>query len=188
MKVVALPAFLYVALFTTCSVASPVSSADIPSNFVLAPIHTPPPPPTPAGVVATESHIISDSYLIVLQDHLEEHEIDRHHAHVHALHQHDQKLRLMTSESASTPEVSPLEGLVHKFNIGRKANKAARKALKGYSGKFSSTTLDRIRAMKDVKYVERDSLVWASEIERGAPWVRSAFHLLYSQLDLVADP
>ena len=170
MRVVSLPAFIYFALYTACSTtASPVAGA-IPSTFVLAPLHTPPPPPVPAGTVSTQSHIISDSYLVVLQDHLEEHEVDRHHAHVHALHQHDRKLRLMTSESADG-EADHLEGIVHKYNIGKKANKAARKALKGYSGKFSPATLDAIRAMRDVKYVEKDSLVWTTDIERDAPWV-----------------
>lgn len=175
MKVISLPSLLYVALYTACSAtASPLNAAaGIPSTFVLAPLHTPPPPPAPVGTVSTQSHIISDSYLVVLQDHLEDHEVERHHAHVHALHQHHQQLVSAQSEGAGAgPQ---LEGLVHKFNIGKKANKQARQALKGYSGKFNAATLDAIRAMRDVKYVEHDSVVWATEIERGAPWVRSNF-------------
>jgi cerevisin len=53
-------------------------------------------------------------------------------------------------------------GMRHSYDIG---------ALKGYSGTFSPDLLERIRSRPDVAYVERDSVVWASDVEKGAPWV-----------------
>jgi len=43
--------------------------------------------------------------------------------------------------------------------------------LKGYSGAFSENTIEKIRSLSDVDYIERDQIVWASELEKGAPWV-----------------
>jgi cerevisin len=196
MRTVALPAALFLALYTACSNANPFprnALHAIPSDFTLAPLVTPPPPPHPSDSFDTDSHIIRDScapstalcytsrnlfptnphrYLIVLQDHLEPHEVDSHHAHVHSLHQADVRMRTLKALTEPSAAVADLEGIVHKFSIGKKANKAARKALKGYAGKFSESTIDAIRAMKGVKFVERDSVVWASEVEKGAPWVR----------------
>jgi cerevisin len=43
--------------------------------------------------------------------------------------------------------------------------------LKGYAGRFSDITIDRIRSMPKVAYVERDQVVLAQETQSGAPWV-----------------
>lgn len=152
---------------------------------MLAPIHTPPPPPGPSHLVndltttSTDSHILSDSYLIVLQDHLNDDEIAQHHAQVDQVHRADMRMRHLKQQDVVGDAVhdfvnaveTKYHGIKHKFHVGRKGNKRARKALKGYSGKFTPETLDAIRAMKDVKYVERDSIVYAQELEIGAPWV-----------------
>lgn len=118
----------------------------------------------------TDSHIISDSYIVRLDDQLEAHEVDAHHSIVNSLHQADARVRALKATASSVAE--SFDGLVHKYHIGQK-HRHARKAFKGYSGHFSESTVDAIRALKGVKYVERDSIVWASEIavERGAPWV-----------------
>ncbi|KAG9086218.1 serine protease, partial [Ceratobasidium sp. 392] len=48
--------------------------------------------------------------------------------------------------------------------------------LKGYAGKFSDNTLDKIRALPEVDYVERDQVVYAitepatQSVQKGAPW------------------
>ncbi|CAO3589442.1 unnamed protein product [Absidia cylindrospora] len=42
--------------------------------------------------------------------------------------------------------------------------------IKGYSGKFDAATLHAIRSSDDVAYVEQDTMVYASELQRGAPW------------------
>jgi cerevisin len=41
---------------------------------------------------------------------------------------------------------------------------------KGYSGRFDKKLLDAIRQSDEVAYVEEDSIVYASELQRGAPW------------------
>ncbi|SGY34441.1 BQ5605_C002g01631 [Microbotryum silenes-dioicae] len=179
MRTVALPATIFVALWAACSQATPMP----PTNYVLAPLYTPSNPSAASDVSATTAHIISDSYLIVLQDHLQDHEVAQHHAHVEQLHAADSRLRHFKrieehraqfggdgDNLFMTQVMDELHGIKHRFDIGKKANKKARKAMRGYSGKFSQSTLDAIRAMKGVKYVERDSIVQAYEVERGAPW------------------
>ncbi|SCV68472.1 BQ2448_593 [Microbotryum intermedium] len=179
MRTVALPAAIFVALWAACSQANPMP----PTNYVLAPLYTPSNPSASPDVAAANAHIISDSYLVVLQDHLQPHEIDQHHAHVEQLHAADSRLRHLKrieqhraqfggdgDNLFMTQVVDELHGIKHRFNIGKKANKKARKVMRGYSGKFSQSTLDAIRAMKGVKYVERDSIVHAYDVEMGAPW------------------
>jgi len=42
--------------------------------------------------------------------------------------------------------------------------------IRGYNGKFSSETVDAIRQMPEVAYVERDQIVQAYDVQKGAPW------------------
>ncbi|GAA5902635.1 hypothetical protein JCM5296_000728 [Sporobolomyces johnsonii] len=179
MKVVALPSALFTALYLSCSAGAnplpPNAAQLIPPHFTLAPLYTPPPPPAASlspGAYETDGHIVRDSYLIVLEDHLLPHEIDEHHDTVDALHTADVRMRLLKASDGSE---ATHEGVKHKFHIG--GNKHGHRhggkkgsQLKGYSGHFSESTVDAIRAMKGVKYIERDSLVWASDLEKGAPW------------------
>ncbi|KAG0175076.1 serine protease [Apophysomyces sp. BC1034] len=41
---------------------------------------------------------------------------------------------------------------------------------KGFSGTFGKDIINYIRRMRDVAYVEKDSIVYASELQRNAPW------------------
>lgn len=166
---ISLPAALYVALYSACSSATPLPpNAVLPSEFVLAPLVTPPPPPG----VSTLSHVVKDSYIIVLQEHADH---EAHYQHVEALHSADTRLRALKASSgdgfatAAPVAETQFEGLKHKYRIGKSGK--GKKAYKGYAGKFSDSVVDAIRAHPDVKYVERDSIVWASEVEKGAPWV-----------------
>lgn len=167
---ITLPAALYIALYTACSSANPLP---LPTEFTLAPLYTPPSNVATAAI-ANDAHIVADSYIIVLKDHLEAHHIEAHHKQVEALHANDFKLQtLLASSSGSNVNAIPVqefEGIAHKYHVGKNSGKKV-KGFKGYSGKFSSSTVDAIRSLKDVKYVERDSIVWASEVEKGAPWV-----------------
>ena len=167
----------------TANPLPPNAASILPSRFSLAPLHTPPPPPGPSSSFSpydTDSHIVRDSYLVILEDHLAGHEIEDHHSQVEALHEADSRINLLKADDADSTSSRPTRkhhGVKHKFHIGgnkhghrRNAHKS--KQLKGYSGHFSESTLDAIRAMKGVKYVERDSLVYATELEKMAPWVR----------------
>lgn len=169
---ISLPAALYAALYAACSTnATPLPlNSILPSEFVLCPLITPPPPPG----VSTLSHVVKDSYLIVLHEHADH---VAHYQHVEALHSADTRLRALKASSgdgfatAAAVAETEFEGLKHKYEIGR--NDKGQKAYKGYAGKFSESVVDAIRAHPEVKYVERDSIVWASEVEKGAPWVSS---------------
>lgn len=154
---ITLPAALYLALYTVCSGANPLPLSN---DFILAPLYTPPSNSDSALAFSTDSHIIRDSYIIVLKEETQLHEIDAHHALVASIHD---------AEFLTTTVEDQLAGIGHKYHVGK--GKKGKKGFKGYSGKFSSSTVDAIRTLKEVKYVERDSIVWASEIEKGAPWV-----------------
>ncbi|KAL8277406.1 hypothetical protein RQP46_010246 [Phenoliferia psychrophenolica] len=167
---VRLPSALFTLLYLTCtpSLATPLpssgNSAVVPNSYVLAPIYTPPAPSGSASALTTDGHIIRDSYLVILEDHLAPSHVARHHQHVQDLHAQESGARTLVVGGA--PERTH-GGVKHTFSVGKKVGG---KKLHGYSGEFSEHTLDRIRALEGVKYVERDSIVWASEVEKGAPW------------------
>lgn len=160
--------------------ASPIDAV---RATTLAPLYTPPPPVVDSAAAAaafdTNSHIIRDSYIVVLHDHLEEDAVQEHHAHVHALH-----ARHAHDASANTA-AAVYEGIRHTFHVGGKKHRSshhherrAPKQLKGYSGHFAEQLVDQIRALEGVKYVERDSIVHTRDVENGAPWVRTALRLI----------
>ncbi|CAE6425211.1 unnamed protein product, partial [Rhizoctonia solani] len=101
-----------------------------------------------------EQAIIPNQYIVVLKP---EASFDDLNAHATAVQSHDE-----TNPLADGP------GLMHIFDG----------ALKGVAGKFSDATLDRIRAMPEVEYVERDQVVYTIHesvdeghaTQRGAPW------------------
>lgn len=174
----ALPSAVFAALYyATLGAATPFppgAAALLPDTFELSPLISPPPPTSDYDSLAhTDAHIVRDSYIIVLDDSLDAHEVDRHHASVESLHRADQRLRSLKAQGSASPHEA-LDGVKHKFHVGGKKQRSHRRKnqLKGYAGSFSESTVDAIRAMKGVKYVERDSVVHASDVEKGAPWVR----------------
>ncbi|BGP36857.1 proteinase B [Rhodotorula kratochvilovae] len=176
MKTLALPSALFSALYLAVQGAAnplpPNAAAILPDTFQLSPLISPPPPTnTYAGAAQTNAHIVRDSYIVVLDDSLEDHDVEQHHAHVHSLHRADERLRALKAQGLGEHE--PLHGVKHRFHVGgkKKQRRASKKGqLKGYAGSFSESTVDAIRAMKGVKYVERDSVVHASDLEKNAPW------------------
>lgn len=92
-----------------------------------------------------------DSYIVVLHKD-QHHKTDEHLSWLQSTHAAD-----VTAQADHTS----FAGLRHSYDVG---------ALKGYSGHFSQDVLAQIRARPEVAYVERDSVVWASELEKGAPW------------------
>lgn len=174
---ISLPLALYASLFAAVSGTPVPPGTVLPSTFTLAPLYTPPNPlsadsssSAPHAQAETDSHIVSDSYIVVLKDHVDQHEIEAHHAAVEQVHSNDMRFIALKYDDSTAAAVQPptFEGIKHKFHVGKKS----KKTVKGYSGHFTESTLDAIRAMDAVKYVERDSLVFASNLEKGAPWVR----------------
>ncbi|KAG9042276.1 serine protease [Tulasnella sp. UAMH 9824] len=90
-----------------------------------------------------ENHV-QDSYIVVLKP--------------------DVDLTTHTNVVASTHAEDPLagedSGLIHVYD-GQ---------IKGYAGRFANSTIAKLRTMPEVDYIEHDQLVWASDIEKGAPW------------------
>ena len=168
---VRLPTALFSLVYLTCTpaLATPLPNANagtvVPSEYILAPIYTPPAPSSSSSGLTTDAHIVRDSYLVILEDHLLPSHVAKHHSHVKAIHAAEASERSLTGRQDRTHE-----GVRHQFSVGKKVGG---KRLHGSSGEFSEQTLDRIRALEGVKYVERDSIVWASEVEKGAPWVSS---------------
>ncbi|KAF8706780.1 Peptidase inhibitor I9, partial [Rhizoctonia solani] len=102
---------------------------------------------------SAEQAIIPNQYIVVLKP---EATLDDLNAHAMAVQSHD--------------ETSPLTdgpGLTHIFDG----------VLKGVAGKFSDATLDKIRAMPEVDYIERDQVVYAIrepvekyDTQKASPW------------------
>ncbi|KAI8581918.1 hypothetical protein K450DRAFT_229888 [Umbelopsis ramanniana AG] len=104
--------------------------------------------------IADDAEALADSYIVVLKNHVNSENAMQHCHWVRALHNEN-------SIMAELLDTNAAHGIKHAFDLPK---------LKGYSGKFSKETLDKIRQSEDVAYIERDTVVYASELERNAPW------------------
>ncbi|KAG1445507.1 hypothetical protein G6F56_009892 [Rhizopus delemar] len=100
---------------------------------------------------------VQDSYIVILKDHLEVEDIEQHAEWIQTLTQQNQKDRLFEWLNPHTSS----HGIAHVYDTPH---------VKGYSGRFDEAILDAIRQSNDVEYVEKDSLVFANELQRNAPW------------------
>ncbi|KAL1922301.1 uncharacterized protein VTP21DRAFT_9840 [Calcarisporiella thermophila] len=108
-----------------------------------------------APLVSSETaEVVRDGYIVVLKDNIEQHRVQAHHDWVKRMHEDDPLSRVL-----SDPGVAA--GIKHTYALDN---------FVGYAGHFSELTVDKIRRNEDVAYVERDSIVYASEIQRNAPW------------------
>jgi cerevisin len=158
-------------VLATAVVASPIGGYPTDSAS-LAPLYTPPCPQPPSwdisddlsqdmpfeATASGESHLIPDSYIVVYKRHVQPHHHDAHKRRVARIQASDAQL----FDGVSSAGVM---GIVHDYGVEG--------ALRGYSGRFTERVIDSIRAQPEVAYVERDSRVWASDTEKGAPWVCS---------------
>ncbi|KAI8333100.1 peptidase S8/S53 domain-containing protein [Chlamydoabsidia padenii] len=102
--------------------------------------------------VAQDADIVTDSYIVVLKDTL----------HPTKIEEHTSWVTQLTNKHPWTQWLYPsAHGVRHVYDMP---------TMKGYSGKFDADTLKAIRASEDVAYVEKDSMVYASELQRDAPW------------------
>ncbi|CAO3625911.1 unnamed protein product [Cunninghamella blakesleeana] len=104
---------------------------------------------------SSESETIDNSYIVVLKDHLNMKHLETHAAWITTLVGDFQPTHNWLNEKESG------HGIKHIYDTP---------ALKGYSGKFDARIIDLIRSSDDVAYIEKDSMVYANELERGAPW------------------
>lgn len=91
-----------------------------------------------------ENHV-QDSYIVVLKPDVD---LTTH-------------TNVVANAHAEDPLAGEDSGLVHVYD-GQ---------IKGYAGRFTNSTIAKLRTMPEVDYIEHDQLVWASDIEKGAPWV-----------------
>ncbi|ORZ17300.1 peptidase S8/S53 domain-containing protein [Absidia repens] len=122
-----------------------VSAAPYPTSNI-APLYIP---------ADTES--VQDSFIVVLKNHLNERHLENHAAWITEL----------VSQSQPYPHASWLDPSHSAHGINHIYDSAS---LKGYAGKFSPNVIDQIRSSDDVLYVEQDSIVYANELQRNAPW------------------
>ncbi|KAK9454448.1 peptidase S8/S53 domain-containing protein [Dipodascopsis uninucleata] len=106
-------------------------------------------------------NIIPDSYIIVFKKHVDETSASTHQSWVRSVHDVAMKKRGLENPFLAS---GLRHGLEHVYSLAS--------GFRGYSGRFEAATIEQIRAHPDVEYVERDSMVYASEveIEKNAPW------------------
>ncbi|ORZ15658.1 peptidase S8/S53 domain-containing protein [Absidia repens] len=104
---------------------------------------------------SADADILSDSYIVVLKDNVHQSKLDEHTSWVKTMANENNPWTEWLHPSSSS------HGVRHVYNTA---------SLKGYSGKFDASTLDAIRSSEDVAYIEKDSVVYASEMQRTAPW------------------
>ncbi|TFK83434.1 hypothetical protein K466DRAFT_665835 [Polyporus arcularius HHB13444] len=120
-----------------------------------------------AGMTLAPFHVdehphgtVNNSYIVMLKDGVAPALMANH-------------MNFLQNVHSADPEADAFAGLTHVYD-GH---------VKGYAGKFSAGTLDQIRMMPEVEYVERDQIVRTLEVERynefeveklatqkGAPW------------------
>ncbi|CAG8552638.1 2280_t:CDS:10 [Diversispora eburnea] len=102
------------------------------------------------------SEIVEDSYIVVFKNQLDDEKIKYHHNCVRSLVKEENK------KLAKRGFLDKLiSGLKHTYNF---------KNLKGYSGRFSPDVLEKIRRSEEVAWVEKDQVVYTTELQRNAPW------------------
>ncbi|KAI9243648.1 serine protease 1 [Sporodiniella umbellata] len=99
---------------------------------------------------------VNNAYIVVLKNHLVSQELQAHAEWIEALVSSNQK-----DYHEWLNEAWDAHGIDHVYDTPH---------IKGYSGRFDEGMLAAIRESDDVDYVEKDSLVFANELQRNAPW------------------
>ncbi|PBK61282.1 hypothetical protein ARMSODRAFT_965068 [Armillaria solidipes] len=147
----------------TSLICSSLYALSLAATVFASPLSTfsqhPPPSRSPLGLAPLigDGHVhgtINDSYIVILKD-----------GHPMMLQNHLNYLQ-MTHQSDVLAD--QFDGLRHVFNTH----------MTGYSGHFSPSTIEEMRKMPEVDFIEKDQIVKTLEIEtvdelsvqRGAPW------------------
>ncbi|CAG8640355.1 7362_t:CDS:2 [Acaulospora morrowiae] len=135
--------FLAVALFVSSAASAPYHSSH--EEQRVAPLYSSP-----------DSQVIPDSYIVVFKEQLEKKHIDCHHNKIRSLvEEENDKL----NKRGFLDKL--ISGIKHTYSF---------KNLKGYAGRFTDDVLEKIRRSDEVAWVEKDQMVYASELQRNAPW------------------
>lgn len=111
-----------------------------------------------------KANLVDDAYIVVFQDDADEAVLSQHFLWLED--HHSAQFAELRKRDTQHPFVAASEshGLRNVFSIGN--------GLKGYAGRFLPETIDAIRKDKLVKFVEHDSMVFATDFEtqKDAPW------------------
>ncbi|KAG1140496.1 hypothetical protein G6F37_009021 [Rhizopus arrhizus] len=130
-------------------VASAVNARPFTTNEegTIAPLFVPP-----------KVETVQDSYIVILKNHLAGQDIEEHAQWINSIVKENQKDEMMLDWL--NPHMTS-HGIEHVYDTP---------FIKGYAGRFDENILNAIRQSEDVEYIEKDSLVYASELQRNAPW------------------
>ncbi|CDH60383.1 serine protease [Lichtheimia corymbifera JMRC:FSU:9682] len=131
-------------LFATSSMAAAVPFHFSDDDGYAAPLY-----------VSSESESVTDQYIVVLKNHIQPQRVQEHTGWVQSM-------------TASRGQ-SLLESWLHPDSIGIR-HVYDMPNLKGYAGTFGQDVLEMIRRSEDVAFVEKNSMVYTSELQRNAPW------------------
>jgi len=110
-----------------------------------------------APLVSSDSaQVIPDSYIVVFKKHVDEAKVKYHHS---CIHDYVSEEKRSLSKRGLLGDF--LSGIKHTFDFN---------SFQGYSGRFSEEILDKIRRSDEVAYIEKDQVVYATELQRNAPW------------------
>ncbi|KAJ2255325.1 proteinase B, partial [Coemansia sp. RSA 454] len=100
-----------------------------------------------------EAETIPDSYIVVLKDGARsaQHVLDGHFSWL-------------------TTDINQANARAPAFRDSNRVNHIYSDTMVGYAGRFEPSVLERIRSSNDVEYVERDSIVYALDTQKNAPW------------------
>ncbi|KAF7726346.1 serine protease [Apophysomyces ossiformis] len=94
---------------------------------------------------------IADSYIIMLKNNLSPQDLANHATWIKSTVERTDRPWFLDSRN----------GIEHVYDTPY---------IKGYSGRFDDAIIRLIRSSPDVAYIERDSMVYANELQRDAPW------------------
>ncbi|KAJ2043193.1 proteinase B [Coemansia sp. S16] len=100
-----------------------------------------------------DTEVIPDSYIVVFKDDVKpgQHTLQSHFAWL-------------------TNNIHEANARAPSFKDANRINHIYKDGVVGYSGQFEPEILERIRHSEEVAYVEKDSVVYASETQNSAPW------------------
>ncbi|KAG2230537.1 serine protease [Thamnidium elegans] len=103
-----------------------------------------------------EAEAVRGSYIVVLKNNLSNQQVGNHAEWINSM-----SAAYSFNNGGEYLDGTNEQGINHVYEMP---------SFKGYSGKFDKKLLDAIRQSDEVAYVEEDSMVYASELQRGAPW------------------
>lgn len=116
-----------------------------------------------APLVMNDKEQVPDSYIVIFKEHVDASSVETHELWLQNVH--SEQMASLAKRDGQHPFLAKAQsGLKHAFSIGTN--------YKGYAGTFHADTIELLRRHKDVAYIEKDSIVHASEFatELDAPW------------------